>query len=250
MKVLSLGWGVQSFTLAAMAILGEVEPLEAALHADTGHESALTYAFADRWTPWLEAGGLRVITVRDLRQSGPADQWGGVFIPAFTSDGRSRGQLRRQCTQCWKIAPMRRWLQANRHGQAVEQWLGISLDEATRMRPSDVRYISNRWPLVERRMTRADCADWLVRHALEVPPKSSCTFCPFHDAAGWRQTARVLADWSEAIAVDAAIRNLRPPHDLFVHPSRRPLVSVDLRTAEERGQIGLWDEECTGTCRT
>ena len=63
MKVISLGWGVQSFTLAAMAALGELEPVDVAIHADTTHESKLTYEFAARWTPWLEERCVRVVTV-------------------------------------------------------------------------------------------------------------------------------------------------------------------------------------------
>ena len=33
MKIISLGWGVQSFTLAAMVALGELEPVDFAIHA-------------------------------------------------------------------------------------------------------------------------------------------------------------------------------------------------------------------------
>ena len=36
---LSLGWGVQSWTIAAMAALGELPPIDLAIHADTGHEA-------------------------------------------------------------------------------------------------------------------------------------------------------------------------------------------------------------------
>jgi hypothetical protein len=63
MRTLSLGWGVQSFTLAAMAALGDIPPIDAAIHADTTHERTLTYQFAAKWTPWLEARGVRVVTV-------------------------------------------------------------------------------------------------------------------------------------------------------------------------------------------
>jgi hypothetical protein len=31
---ISLGWGVQSFTLAAMVALGELPPVDVAIHAD------------------------------------------------------------------------------------------------------------------------------------------------------------------------------------------------------------------------
>ena len=36
---LSLGWGVQSWTIAAMAALEELPPIDLAIHADTGHEA-------------------------------------------------------------------------------------------------------------------------------------------------------------------------------------------------------------------
>lgn len=37
LKVLSLGWGVQSWTLAAMVALKELPPVDYAVHADTRH---------------------------------------------------------------------------------------------------------------------------------------------------------------------------------------------------------------------
>ena len=244
MKIISLGWGVQSFTLAAMSALGELEPVDAAIHADTTHESKLTYEFAARWTPWLAEHGVQVATVSS---SSAMQVWRGGMIPAYTYNG-SKGQALRTCTQRWKIAPIRRWLQAHRNGQPIEQWLGISTDEALRMKPSPVKYITHRWPLIEQHMSRKDCARWLTEHGLEVPPKSACTFCPYHNTAEWRRIKATPEDWQEAVAVDRVIRKARPPYDLFVHPARKPLEEVDLRTEEERGQLRLWDEECSGLC--
>jgi len=54
LKILSLGWGVQSWALAAMAALGEIPKPDFAVHADTTHEMEGTYAHAAKWTPWLE----------------------------------------------------------------------------------------------------------------------------------------------------------------------------------------------------
>ena len=51
---LSMGWGIQSWTLAAMIALGELPPIDLAIHADTGHEAQGTYEHARKWTPWLE----------------------------------------------------------------------------------------------------------------------------------------------------------------------------------------------------
>ena len=56
------------------------------------------------------------------------------------------------------------------------------------------------------------------------------------------------ADWREAVSVDEAIRKVRPPYDLFVHPSRMPLSLVDFSTPEDHGQMSLWDAECSGIC--
>jgi hypothetical protein len=247
MKILSLGWGVQSFTLAAMVALGELEPVDAAIHADTTHESILTYEFAQRWTGWLQCNSVKVITVSE---SIAAERvWSGEMIPAYTSNSLGEnGQAFRTCTQRWKIIPMRRWIQANRNGEPVEQWLGISLDEFQRMKDSDVKYITNRWPLIENKITRADCIKWLEEHELEVPPKSACTFCPYHNTAEWQRIKGSQADWKEAVDVDRAIRNARPPYQLFVHPARKPLEEIDFRTQEEKGQLSLWDQECSGIC--
>ena len=246
MKVISLGWGVQSFTLAAMAALGELEHVDAAIHADTRHESILTYQFAERFTGWLEEMGVKVITVSDKSSDRVL---AGEMIPAFTSSpAGENGQAFRTCTQRWKIAPIRRWLQANRKGEQVEMWLGISLDEYQRMKDSEVKYITNRWPLIEKHMTREDCEVWLIKNGLKVPPKSACTFCPYHNTKEWRRIKAQPKDWEEAVIVDRMIRKARPPYDLFVHPSRKPLEEVDLRTQEEKGQLSFWDQECSGIC--
>lgn len=248
MRILSLGWGVQSFTLAAMAALGEIEPVDYAIHADTTHESAHTYDFARRWTPWLQERGVVVVVVATHEKKNIIDKWGGMQLPAFTASAKGDGQIRRQCTHEWKIKPMRQWLQAHRNGSPVEQLLGISLDEYRRMKPADVKYVTNQWPLIDMRMTRADCVRWLQERGLEVPSKSACTFCPFHTTSEWRAVKAIPEDWAEAVQVDALIRNARPPQQLFIHPSRKPLPDVDFRTAEEKGQLSLWDQECEGVC--
>lgn len=249
--IISNGWGVQTFTLSAMAALGEIEKPDAVVHADTMHESVLTYEFAARWSSWLEKHGLRVVTVRD--EVAASKILGNfphhTFIPAYTLGANGKkGMARRQCTSRWKITPIRRWLQENRNGAPVLQIMGISLDEFQRMRVSDVKYITNVYPLVDKRMTRADCIAWLEAKGLEVPPKSACSFCPYHNTAAWRQVKGTPQDWEKAVEIDNHIRNLRNPEQLFLHPSCKPLEEVDLRTPQEKGQMELFDAECDGVC--
>jgi 3'-phosphoadenosine 5'-phosphosulfate sulfotransferase (PAPS reductase)/FAD synthetase len=246
MKIISLGWGVQSFTMAAMSALGELPKVDYAIHADTTHESQLTYQFAKKWAPWLEEYGLLVVTVINKY---PDEIYKGKSIPAYVlSLNQPPGQAMRTCTDRWKISAMRRWLQSHRNKMPVEQWLGISLDEFQRMKPSKVKYISNTYPLIDLRMTRNDCKEWLKSRGLEVPPRSACTFCPFHSTSEWQRIKENKDDWDEAVSVDNIIRHARPPEELFVHQSRKPLDQVDFRTAEEKGQLSLWDNECTGLC--
>lgn len=241
MRIISLGWGVQSFTLAAMSALDDLPRVDAAIHADTTHERADTYTFAQKWAPWLEERGVHVVTVS--ASTAAARVWRGEMIPAYTGAG---GVAFRTCTQRWKIHPMRQWIQANRNGEQVEQWLGISLDEIQRAKRSDVRYIISRWPLLDKRMTRRDCESWLVSHGLEVPPKSSCVFCPYHSDAAWRTLPSV--DMDKAISVDTAIRDARHDVKLYLHRQLIPLTDVDMRTPQERGQLDMFNDECEGVC--
>ena len=242
LKILSLGWGVQSWTLAAMAALDEIPRPDIAVHSDTTHEMAGTYSHAAKWTPWLEERGIPVVTVQAAanRVGAVSDASAkAVFIPAYTTNLQGEhGQSRRQCTADWKIAPIRRFIRElipkPRPGM-VESWQGISLDEWQRMRTSDVAYITNIYPLVDQRISRADCVAWLDAHGLDVPPKSACTFCPYHSPDHWKRLKQAGgADWDEAVTVDEAIRDKRPNHTLFIHRAGLPL-EVAVRIPEDYG---------------
>lgn len=222
----SLGWGVQSFVLAAMSALGELPRIDVAIHSDTQHERASTYAFAVQWMPWLEERGVKVVTVTNTLRGGTEVVIGGneTPIPARTLNNGSEGRMHRQCTNTWKIQPIRRYLQEHRNGQPVELWLGISKDEFQRAKDADVAYITHRFPLLELGMSRADCLAWLAARNLPAPSKSSCVFCPFLNKRAWEEMKRQGgADWQHAVEVDAAIRDVRLPGQLFVHPKLLPL---------------------------
>lgn len=246
LRFLSLGWGVQSWTLAAMAALGEIEPIAAAIHADTTWEHQHTYGFAVKWTPWLEEHGVKVVTVKGENAEVVREDWSNsTLIPAFTYslDGQP-GQIRRQCTHDWKIMPIRRYIRILlSKGQTAVCIQGISFDEWRRIRESDVAYITHEYPLVDRKITRAGCIQWLQSHGLEVPSKSSCVFCPFKSRESWRTMKRLNGvDQATALAVDSTIRDKRPGFKLYVHPGRKPLAeAVDI--PEDHGAKQLTFEE-------
>ena len=261
LRAISLGWGVQSWTLAAMAALGEIEPVDYAIHADTTWEHQATYEHAEKWTPWLGEHGVTVVTVEGKRVDVVREDWSdAVIIPAFTTDGKtgSRGQVKRQCTHDWKIMPIRAFVRAElkrrglkRSAGVVQSLQGISLDEWHRMRSSDVAYIENVYPLVDMRMTREACVAWLEAKALPVPVKSACVFCPYKSIGAWKELKRSGGmDWETAVGVDANIRGRRPPHELFIHPARVPLLEA-VRIPEDDGahQLELQEAPCdSGHC--
>ena len=235
LRIISLGWGVQSWTLAAMSALDALPKIDYAIHADTTHEAAATYAHAEKWTPWLEDHGIKVVTVAPSKPDVVRERTTkAVMIPAYTINGSDSstnefGQIRRQCTNDWKIQPIRRFIRSTigsrrPEPESVESWQGISLDEWQRMRTSDVQYVKNVYPLVDRRITRAHCVSWLESHGLDVPPKSACTFCPYHSLGAWKRMKQAGGpDWDRAVEADDEIRDQRPPGQLFIHPGRLPL---------------------------
>lgn len=267
--VLSLGAGVQSSTMALMAAAGELTPMpSAAIFADTQAEPKAVYDWLRQLESMLPfpvhhvtAGSLIEETLR-RRPSPSGSAYIRNYVPAFTRDNDGNdGMLHmRKCTSDFKIAPIKRKARAlmlAAGAKRVTQWIGISRDEAGRMKPSRVKYITNHYPLVDLGITRHDCLRWMEKRSLPRPPKSACSFCPYRNDAGWRelklydkaafeQAAQFERDWNIAAKEDARPSQLRG--QLFLHRSRVPLDQVDFSNAEDRGQLNMFNNECEGMC--
>jgi len=251
-RIISLGAGVQSSTMALMASCGELERPDAAIFADTGWEPKAVYAWLDWLTPRLsfpvhrvQRGDIRADLLRRTNATGQRF----VSIPSYTWNG---GMGRRQCTREYKIEPIVKKIRELGGGlkAPVEMWIGISLDEIRRMKPNRVKWITNRWPLIERRMNRQDCLRWMLDHDFPAPPKSSCLGCPFHDDAYWRRLkADSPEEFADTVAADKAIRDMPGfDYEQYLHRSLMPLDEVDLSTEEDRGQMDMFDGDCEGYC--
>lgn len=258
-RVLSLGAGVQSSTMALMAARGDLGPMpDAAIFADTGWEPKAVY----EWLEWLSARlpfPVHRVSAGDIRAGiiKKANSTGQRFaaVPWFLRMPKGgTGMGRRQCTAEYKLRPIQRkvveLLGGKRPRGGAEVWVGISTDEIVRVKQSRVRYIVNRWPLVEARMSRADCLRWFERNALPAPPKSSCIGCPFHSDRQWRELRDTdPAAWADAVEVDRVIRHQPGIRgEQFMHRSLVPLDEVDLSTDADRGQLDLFGNECEGMC--
>lgn len=261
--ILSLGAGVQSSTLALMAAKGEITPMPiAAIFADTKAEPLEVY----RWLDWLETQlpfpVYRVVEKRGLLSNLVKGIKNKRFasVPFFTESINGGGILRRQCTSEFKILPvikkireivgLKKGQRAPRKKILVKQWIGISTDEATRMKPSRIPWIENIWPLTDKRMNRHACLLWMEKNNYPKPPRSACTFCPYHSNDEWRRLKSNAYAWRQIVAVDKFIRAgvHNTTEKLFLHKSLKPIDEVDLSTQEEKGQINLFENECEGMC--
>lgn len=260
LRILSLGAGVQSTTVALMSARGDLPRLDACVFADTQWEPRAVYAHLDWLQGELERAGIPVhrVSAGDIRADtlasvrGERSDFPGLPFHAIDEHGRV-SMLKRQCTSRYKVKPIRRKIAAlagtKRTPGCVEQWFGISWDETHRMRDSDVAYITHRYPLVDVHMARDGCLRWLADRGYPEPPKSACVGCPFHGNEGWRRLKARPDEWADAVAFDRAIRTLpRVEGQAFLHASAVPLDEVDLRTREQRGERSLFDAECEGMC--
>lgn len=255
LRVISLGAGVQSTTMALMAAHGEIRPMpDCAIFADTQWEPAAVYRQLE-WLKGVLPFPVHVVTAGNIREDtrNRSNTTGQEFaaVPWYTLSPRGKpGMGRRQCTKEYKLEPIKRKvveLLGGRPKGGCEMWIGISADEAARMKPSRVQYIRNRFPLVWIGMHRRHCLGWLEAYGYPKPPKSSCIGCPFHSNAEWR--ALTPTEFADAVEIDWAIRDqpgMRAQQ--FMHAERIPLEQVDLRTAEESGQLNLFMNECEGMC--
>ena len=277
-RALSLGAGAQSTVLALMlsrsdprlSALGYPKP-DVAIFADTEWEPEYVY----RHLEWLE-GQLEFPLIRvsegnlktNLKRGRTASGYRFVDVPLFTinQDGK-KGMLRRQCTNHYKIRPIYRRVRMLAGGERgkpfpknthVEMWLGISLDEALRMKPSREPWVEHRWPLVDLGMSRRDCVDWF---SSEYPgrylPRSACVICPYRSDEHWFELKRCEpASYQEAVKFDRWLRASAktPVRKLlsgrpYLHSARRPLASVlESREREGTNELDQFNNECDGLC--
>ena len=269
--IISLGAGVQSSTMALMAAHGEITPMPiAAIFADTQDEPASVY----KWLDWLETklpfpvyrvtrGKLSDASLK-MRISKRGRKYSTTNIPFFTKSATGDlGKIpHRSCTSHFKLKPLFKksrelaGIKRGEKGVRVIQWIGISLDEVTRMKHSREPWAVSRWPLIEKEMRRNDCENWMASNGYPKPPRSACVYCPYHGNSEWRRLRdEEPHEFKRAIQFERAIQENKSTTENFastpfLHRSCVPLDQVDLRTDTDLGQTLLagFNNECEGMC--
>lgn len=273
LRILSLGAGVQSSTLALMAEHGDIETIDCAIFADTQSEPK---AVLD-WLDWLETkvnfpihrvtvgslydDQLEIKTIRKGDNAGKTCIHGRIPVFILNPDGTT-GMFGRKCTSDYKITPIERKVKeligikrfSKNNPLMIEQLIGISVDEAQREKPSQRAEIRNIFPLLDLYMTRNDCLNWMKKHGYPEPPKSACTFCPFHSDAMWEEVKK-SPEWESVVHFERELQRLAKEDDLtrgipYLHRDCVPIDQVIFKpkTHLKLHQLNLFGNECRGMC--
>lgn len=278
-NVLSLGAGVQSSFVSLAAKHGLLRPMPTCgVFADTQAEPQSVYD----WLGWLEkqlpfpihrvtAGNL-ADDGRELRVSKKSGKrYTRTLIPLFTRSERvkpatlfeaegvmiKKGIFPRKCTRDYKIAVIRRFerehfgISPREKEVKIRQWIGISTDEAVRMKDSDKPWIENYYPLIDLGMSRDDCLQWMADNGYPRPPRSACYFCPYHSDAEWLrlktqepESFQAAVDWERMYRATVAQDEVTTSSP-FLRDSLVPLDQVQFDPSKLPSKFG---NECEGIC--
>ena len=243
-QIWSSGGGVQSSAIAALICMGELKP-ELAVIVDTEREMSTTWEYMDKWVkPALDKAGCDLVRVKksdyatvDLYRNDD------ILIPAFTMQSGEVGKLPTYCSNEWKQRVMRRWAVEQIDSKEFDVWIGFTIDELKRV-TTPVGKWQNRYPLIERKMTRGDCIALVERMGWPTPPRSACYMCPNKPHSEWKEMKETSPiDFQKAIAFQGEIQLI--DEDLRLHVSGENLEDVDFNEDQEDMFTGRCD---SGMC--
>jgi len=162
--------------------------------------------------------------------------------------GGNGGLVMRQCTNDYKIAPLRKYLQKVRNGHTIRLWIGISLDEMERMKASNVKYIEHYYPLVISQIRIDQIVNWFKINGIKEPGKSACLICPFHSDQYWRRFKKEFPnEFEKACQFDDHIRDYpKLRRKAYISKHLKPLRDIDFSYSPSLFPEMI--EECDGLC--
>ena len=266
MRVLSLGAGVQSSTLALMIERGELPMVDCAIFADTLGEGAATYNhlswLKDQLSFPVHTGSFGDLKLDTINSSCGTGRYNFLTIPLFTVNGKTgkKGLLRRQCTSNYKINPVNQKVrellglkkgEKRKRGTNVDMVMGISYDEVMRMTTNRIKWITNVYPLIENKFKRADCIQWFEENYKRTPPRSACTFCPYKTNLEWQQLKDEFPnEFADVVQFDDMIRTGTKNDDkVYLHRSCQPLGDINFIEKSKQDTFDFGQlENCEGMC--
>lgn len=167
LTVASFGGGVNSTAMLIGMWERGMRP-DIILFADTGGEKPETYQHLEAFSCWCERHGFpAIVTVREERFTLEEECLAANTLPSIVMG-------RRSCSDKFKIRPQERYLKSLGISEHVKL-IGFDAGEPHRMA---VDRPWNQYPLIEWGWYREECVQAIERNGFDVPPKSSCFFCP------------------------------------------------------------------------
>jgi hypothetical protein len=253
-NVISLGAGKQSSYMLIRALNGDFEyKPDYAIFSDTGCEPKYVYEYLDWLKFYLKERfnfNITVVSAGNLQKDiedyidGKRDRV--ASIPLRLEDN---GLVMRQCTNDYKIAPLRRKLQEIRGKERIRLWIGISVDEIERMKVSNVKYIDNYFPLIENRISIDGIKEYFRFNNLREPGKSACKICPFHSDMYWTLFKKQFPEEfaNDCCSFDDKIRNYpKIKKKAYLSKHLEPLRKIDFTLKPSLFPELI--EECEGLC--
>ena len=226
--VWSCGGGVQSSAIAALMVSGQLPKPDYAIMVDVGREKQSTWEHVNAVIiPKLASVGvpLHIVKTTDYTDIDLHNN-GCLLIPAYEKTESGKKRYKTLCSNTWKTVIIRRWLRQQGVRRCVV-WIGISLNEARRVRPSAHQWCENRYPLIEKKMYKEDCLCLAAQMGWPQAPRTSCWMCPGQTNQEWYVMQRYWPDdWQRAINLEQEIQETRP--NTYLHSSLVPLGRVDL----------------------
>ena len=172
-KIASFGCGVDSVAGLLLAQEQDIK-YDEIIFADTSDERPETYDYLKYFE---EKSKFKITKVKS--------HLGKIYDYYFNKKVQPT-KFRRDCTGKFKISPIRKYLR-KKYGkkEIFEMNIYIDYSEFHRMRTSDVKYITNKYPLVEQKLDRESLKQYIISKGYDLPIKSGCYFCPFTTKKGW-----------------------------------------------------------------
>ncbi len=208
--VISFSGGRTSGYMLRRILDAGLQPDVHVIFADTGQEHEATYAFIDAVEREWAAPIVRV-------------ERPGQFTQLITDKKFLPNPIARFCTQELKLAPMRKWMQA----QGYEHWtnvVGIRADESRRVARMRANQHPDRWdialPLADAGVTVDDVMAFWAKQPFDLgigPIYSNCVGCFLKGADKLKNIARERPDlmqwWADQEArIGGTFRNDRAPY--------------------------------------
>lgn len=173
--ILSYGGGINSSALFFYLIEQNI-PLDLVIFADTGEDNKENYDSVEEMKKVCTNKEIEFVTVRS--------HYGNLYDYYFEKR-IVMSMMRRDCTGKFKVAPIRKYLRST-YGKKEKfvMYIGIAYDEATRMKDSNVKYITNSYPFCNHKITRTGNIR-IIKENNFTASKSGCKGCMFIKKKGW-----------------------------------------------------------------